>query len=76
MKIIAIFNLVQTTEARHFGEASFFYYLYRQQELGVLILILNSEEEDVANNSEDKEEDNLEGRLLFIEMGELEESSN
>ncbi len=40
------------------------------------ILILDSEEEDVANDSEDEEEDDLEGGLLFIEMGELEESSS
>jgi hypothetical protein len=42
----------------------------------VPILILDSEEEDVANDSEDEEEDDLEGGLLFIEMGELEESSS
>jgi hypothetical protein len=42
----------------------------------VLILILDSEEEDIANNSEDKEEDNLEGRLLFVEIEELEKSSS
>ncbi len=42
----------------------------------MLILILDSEEEDVANDSKDKEEDDLEGRLLFIEMKELEKSSN
>jgi hypothetical protein len=42
----------------------------------VLIPILNSEEEDVANNSKNKEEDNLKGRLLFIEMRELEKSSS
>jgi hypothetical protein len=42
----------------------------------VLIPILNSKKEDVANNSKDKEEDDLKGRLLFIEMEELEESSS
>ncbi len=42
----------------------------------MLILILDSEEEDIANNSEDKEEDNLEGRLLFVEIEELEKSSS
>jgi hypothetical protein len=42
----------------------------------VLIPILNSEEEDVANDSKNKEEDNLEGGLLFVEMEELEESSS
>jgi hypothetical protein len=42
----------------------------------VLILILDSEEEDIANNSKDKEEDDLKGGLLFIEMRELEESSS
>jgi hypothetical protein len=44
--------------------------------LGVLIPILNSEEEDVANDSENKKEDDLEGRLLFVEMEELEKSSS
>jgi hypothetical protein len=76
VEIVATFNLVQTTEARHFGEVLFFYYLYRQQELGVFISILDSEEEDVANDSEDEEEDDLEGGLLFVEMGELEESGS
>jgi hypothetical protein len=42
----------------------------------VLILILDSEEEDVANNSKNKEEDNLEDRLLFVKIRELEESSS
>jgi hypothetical protein len=42
----------------------------------VPIPILDSEEEDIANNSKDEEEDNLEGRLLFVEMEELEESSS
>jgi hypothetical protein len=42
----------------------------------VLILILDSEEEDLANNSKNKEEDNLEDGLLFVEMRELEESSS
>jgi hypothetical protein len=42
----------------------------------MLILILDSEKEDIANNSKDKEEDNLKGRLLFIEMEELEKSSS
>ncbi len=42
----------------------------------MLIPILNSKKEDVANNSKDKEEDDLKGRLLFIEMEELEESSS
>jgi hypothetical protein len=42
----------------------------------VLILILDSEEEDIANNSKNEKEDNLEGRLLFVEMGELEKSSS
>jgi hypothetical protein len=42
----------------------------------VLILILDSEEEDIANNSKDEEEDNLKGRLLFIEIKELEKSSS
>ncbi len=42
----------------------------------MLILILNSEKEDVANNSKNKKEDDLRGELLFIEMEELEESSN
>ncbi len=42
----------------------------------MLIPILNSEEEDVANDSKNKEEDNLEGGLLFVEMEELEESSS
>ncbi len=76
MEIVATFNLVWTIEARHFGEALFFYYLHRQQELGVLIPILDSEEEDVANDSKNKEEDDLEGGLLFVEMGELEKSSS
>ncbi len=40
------------------------------------IPILNSEEEDVANNSKDEEEDDLEGGLLFVEIGELEESGS
>ncbi len=40
------------------------------------ILILDSKEEDIANNSKNEKEDNLEGGLLFIEMGELEKSSN
>ncbi len=42
----------------------------------MLILILDSKEEDVANNSKNEKEDNLEGRLLFVEMEELKESSN
>jgi hypothetical protein len=42
----------------------------------VLILILDSEKEDVANNSKNEEEDDLKGRLLFIEMEELEKSSS
>jgi hypothetical protein len=42
----------------------------------VPILILDNEKEDIANNSKDKEEDNLEGGLLFVEMEELENSSN
>ncbi len=42
----------------------------------MLIPILDSEEEDVANDSKDEEEDDLEGGLLFIEMGELEKSSS
>ncbi len=42
----------------------------------MLILILNSEKEDIANDSKDKEEDDLEGGLLFVEMGELEKSSS
>jgi hypothetical protein len=42
----------------------------------VLILILNSEEEDIANDSKDEKEDNLEGRLLFVEMRKLEKSSS
>ncbi len=42
----------------------------------MLILILDSEEEDVANNSKNKEEDNLEDRLLFVKIRELEESSS
>ncbi len=42
----------------------------------MLILILDSEEEDIANNSKDEEEDNLKGRLLFIEIKELEKSSS
>ncbi len=42
----------------------------------MLILILNNKKEDIANNSKNKKEDNLEGRLLFMEMGELEESSS
>ncbi len=40
------------------------------------ILILNSEKKDIANNSKNKEEDDLEGGLLFIEIKELEESSS
>jgi hypothetical protein len=42
----------------------------------VPILILDSEKEDVANNSKDEEEDDLEGGLLFVKMGELEESGS
>jgi hypothetical protein len=42
----------------------------------VPIPILDSEEEDVANNSKDKEEDDLEGRLLFAKIEELEKSSS
>ncbi len=42
----------------------------------MLILILNSEEEDIANNSKNKKEDDLKGRLLFVEIGELEESNS
>jgi hypothetical protein len=42
----------------------------------MLILILNNKKEDIANNSKNKEEDNLKGRLLFIEMKELEKSSS
>ncbi len=42
----------------------------------MLILILNSKKEDIANNSKNKKEDNLESRLLFVEMEELEESSS
>jgi hypothetical protein len=76
VEIVATFNLVQSTEARHFGEALFFYHLHRQRELGVPIPILDSEEEDLANDSENKEEDDLEDRLLFVEMGELEESDS
>ncbi len=42
----------------------------------MLIPILDSEKEDIANNSENEKEDNLEGRLLFVEMRELEKSNN
>ncbi len=42
----------------------------------MLILILNSEKEDIASNSKDKKENNLEDRLLFIEIRELEESNS
>jgi hypothetical protein len=42
----------------------------------VFILILNSKKKDIANNSKNKKEDNLKGRLLFIEMEELEKSSS
>ncbi len=42
----------------------------------MFILILNSKKKDIANNSKNKKEDNLKGRLLFIEMEELEKSSS
>jgi hypothetical protein len=44
--------------------------------LEVLILTLNSKEEDLANKSNNKEGDNLDSKLLFVEMKELEKSSS
>lgn len=76
IEIVAAFNLVRSAEARHFGEASFFYHLHRQRELGVPIPILDSEEEDLADESDDEEGDDLDGELLFAEMGEPEESGS